>query len=103
MGKFNRSDYMNEKCTHDEYYSQFVSEGLLNAVVARIGATRIINSNDKYLNDIELSSWDMLRDLVISYCGNAIAESNGSGGVSLSDTVCVAKAAAAMYIERMSK
>jgi hypothetical protein len=97
--KFNRAAYMANECTHAEYYDQFVSEGLMNAVGSAIGVKRIKESTDEHFNDIPLQQWDNLQGLVGAYCGSALAESNASTsggvrGISLSDSVCVAKAAA---------
>jgi hypothetical protein len=97
--KYNRAAYMANECTHAEYYAQFVTEGLMNAVGSAIGVARIKASTDEHLNDIPLQQWDNLQGLVKAYCGSALADSNAStsGGVrslSLSDCVCVAKAAA---------
>ena len=87
---------MNNECSHDEYYSQFVSEGLKNAVSNAIGKDRIIVSENHHFNDIQLNKWDSLSGLIGSYCGKMLGEANGNGYYSLSDTVCVAKAAAKM-------
>ncbi len=97
--KFNRAAYMANECTHEQYYDQFVSDSLCRAVAQAIGKKRIEVSTDEHFNDIPLRQWDALEGLVKTYCGNALADSNSStaGGVrsiSLSDCVCVAKAAA---------
>jgi hypothetical protein len=97
--KYNRAAYMNNECSHDVYYDQFVTDGLVRAVGRIIGVARIKASIDESFNDIPLREWDALWPIVESYFGAALADSNAStsGGVrsiSLSDTVCVAKAAA---------
>lgn len=55
--KFTRSDYMTKACSHEEYYGQFVTPAIRNAVKARFG-DRINKSNDPHFNDIPLAQWD---------------------------------------------
>ena len=52
MTTFTRTQYMNKECTHDEYYSQFVTELTLSFVRNRIGIPKLLESNDVHLNDI---------------------------------------------------
>jgi len=99
MVKFNRAAYMNNECSHREYYGQFVSAMLIRQVVSIIGEQRINASTNEHFNDIPLAIWDRLEPLVKAYCGSALADSNASTsggvrGISLSDCVCVAKEAA---------
>lgn len=94
--KYTRKDYMAHKCTHDEYYSQFVDDSILDLVSSYIGRRAITKSTDPHFNNIELSRWDNLHLPILLHCGALLARGNSSGGVSLSDTVCVAKAAARM-------
>jgi hypothetical protein len=94
MTTFTRAQYLNDECTHEQYYGQFVTGHLTDAVVNLIGLDRIKASSDPYLNDIPLKAWDNLQPLVMSFAGAAIGKANGSGGVALSDCVCTAKAAA---------
>lgn len=95
--KFTRKDYLNKTVTHAEYYEQFVSPGLKNLIRLRIGFERIKNSKDPHFNDIPLKEWDNLQCSVRSYAESALRIANGpAAGVSLSDYVCVAKAAAKM-------
>lgn len=103
--QFNRKQYMAGEISHDDYYGQFVGASVLDLVSRAIGSDRIIRSEDEHFNDIPLSLWDALHPGIRRICGLAISESNsstssGSGGVSLSDTVCVAKAAARQIRDR---
>ena len=82
---------------HQTYYAQFCPQGLISAVVARIGAERILASTGPHMNDIPLQRWDDLAGLVRTYSERKLREANGSGGVSLSDCVCTAKAAARIF------
>ena len=95
---FTRNQYINKECSHKEYYEQFVTDIVLKYVVESIGSKAILNSTDKHLNDIPLIMWDRL------YLVDAVARVHNitgyKGGVSLSDQVCVAKAAARMHQEQ---
>ena len=90
---YTRKQYMNKECSHNEYYEQF-GQHLTNLVGQTIGVKRIKNSTDDSFNDIPLKRWDALAPLVRSTVGRMLAEANGTGGISLSDCVCSAKAAA---------
>lgn len=57
---YTRKDYLNKECTHDEYYRQFVSDGVIDMVGSVIGVDRIKASNDPHFNDIPLREWDKL-------------------------------------------
>ena len=89
-----RKQYMNKECTHDEYYSQFVNSNVIDAVNLCIGNDKILSSKCEHFNDIPLKNWDDMNLTIRALCGRSIANANGTGGISLSDTVCVAKAAA---------
>ena len=82
--KFTRIDYLNKKCNHREFYSQFVNKLHISIVKRRIGLKRLINSNDDSLNDIPLSEWDNLG----VFSGKSMAES-----------VCIWKEAGKQIIE----
>lgn len=89
-----RKEYMSKKATHEEYYGQFVNDSVVRIVKRSIGEDRIKNSTDEHFNDISLDSWDRLHGLIHNVVGKEVRLANGSGGYSLSDSVCVAKAAA---------
>jgi hypothetical protein len=106
---------MHKRCTHREYYGQFVNDGVISAVVRTIGARKILASTDPHLNDIPLHRWDALAGysnrqysreherftggLLMHLVGRDLSKANG-GGVSPSDLVCVAKEAARQYKEK---
>ena len=97
-----RKEYMaDSKNLHKLYYEQFVTSGVIQLVKNRIGLQRIINSTDPYFNDIPLIEWDRLNGLVKTYSDTrkkSEAEGCEKGKYlwSLSDGVCIAKAAARM-------
>lgn len=82
---------------HRGYYAQFVTPGVIRAVVAHIGADRIKASADPHMNDIPLRRWDMLhgtiRQMTTTRCREA-----GEGSC-LATSVCIAKEAARQYRE----
>lgn len=86
------SDYMDKKFTHDEYYGQFVTKGIIQYIGTSIGDERIKKSTDPHFNDIPLGEWDRLHGTMIYLCGKQLKESGGFNA--LCDTVCVAKRAA---------
>lgn len=94
---YTRKQYMSnpQPCTHQEYYQQFVTPALRGMVADFIGKERILASTDENLNDIPLKKWDALSTMVTLQVGHLIGAAN-NGGISLSDCVCTAKAAARM-------
>lgn len=49
---------MEKRCSHREYYGQFVGPYVKQLVVDRIGLPRLLASRDPHLNDIPLGVWD---------------------------------------------
>lgn len=86
------SEYMDKKYTHDEYYGQFVTKGLISCVTKFIGEDRIKKSTDEYFNDIPLKEWDNLHRHMLDYCQLKLKQVGGFAA--LCDTVCIAKRAA---------
>ena len=106
---FNRLKYIKGECTHQEYYSQFVNNHIIKLVVRKVGVQRILDSEDLHFNDIPLSEWDALNDAV-RLCVNPVLwkscnnvtyreEDRNKFLWSLSDGVCIAKAAAKIIKE----
>jgi hypothetical protein len=93
--KYTRKDYMNDKCSHREYYSQFVNDNVKGMVNDRIGIDRIKKSKDEHLNDIPLKEWDMCG---LPYGINTLLKSAGDG-FSMAGQVCILKEAAKQLIE----
>ena len=88
-----RKKYISGDATHEEYYGQFVDCDLLRVVSKVIGTTRIVESTDPHFNDISLADWDKAGASIPLYILQNLREA--SAGVSLSDRVCIVKAAAA--------
>jgi hypothetical protein len=91
-----RTEYMADKSpdAFHKYYSQFTTPSVQRLVASVIGVDRIKRSTDPDFNDIPLQEWDNLQGYILSCVGSSLAKANGSGGISLSDCVCVAKTAA---------
>jgi hypothetical protein len=90
--RWTRRQYLDHEVSHDEYYGQFVTpqvEALLHSK-----RDRIARSTDPHFNDISLRWWDQISDSLPGETCRAICAANESGGLSLSDRVCVLKAAA---------
>lgn len=102
--KFSRKDYMNGICSHDEYYSQFVTDGVIRTLERHIGKAEIEDSTDPHFNDIPLGRWDALALLVpqrLISVSNVSTQADGSSpSISLSDRVCILKAAAKIIRDR---
>ena len=56
---YTRKDYMSDKCTHEEYYGQLVTQGMKDHI-ARAIPQALAKSTDPVFNDIPLSTWDRL-------------------------------------------
>jgi hypothetical protein len=56
--KYTRKDYTNGRCSHKEYYSQFVNEQIKELIIKNLRGYK--KSKDENLNDIPLREWDML-------------------------------------------
>ena len=101
---FNALDYHDGKCTHHEYYSQFVTDDIKQLVINSIGKEAIQRSTDPHLNDIPLVKWDRLNTTVRALVDRNLHKElhNATYGErdkdkfiwSLSEGVCIAKAAA---------
>lgn len=86
--KYTREDYIDKKCTHREYFSQWVDDSKKNTIKNVIGIKKLLQSDDEHLNDIPLKTWDS-----VSY----------GWGDSLSTGVCIAKEVAKQLIEENRK
>lgn len=93
-----RKDYLDKKCTHSEYYSQFVTAGIKNAVRTRFGVERLVKSTDKHLNDIPLKQWDGLGYACRGFeTGSKMKEAGDY--LTAAGIVCILKEAARQIIE----
>lgn len=105
MKLITRKEYMeknNREDAYREFYGQFVTEGV-KKLVKTIGIKKIIDSEDEFFNDIELSKFDKLATFLPVNVLRQISEANGGDGVSLSDKVCTLKEAASQIREEAKK
>lgn len=88
-----RTDYLEKRCTHREYYAQFVNQKTLLVVQRHIGLTRLQQCNpDNHLNEIHLAVWDALPH----WC-NPLAPAGDY--LTAAGWVCIAKEAARQLLE----
>lgn len=93
---FTRKQYLDNECTHDQYYGQFVTESTINTVLSYFSKEKLIEyyASDKKLNNIKLSVWDRMPLYAATYkmkdCGDYLT---------MSGHVCILKRAARMIIE----
>ena len=86
---YTRKDYMSDKCTHEEYYGQLVTQGMKDHIVRAIPQA-VARSTDPVFNDIPLSTWDRLGSAYsLRDEFRALGDIKSSAGV-----VCVLKEAA---------
>lgn len=94
--KFSRADYMANKCSHQEYYNQFVTRDTLALVEDVFGVEKLkaAYAEDKNLNTIPLAKWDALAGNVNT---NEALKQAGDY-LTLAGSVCILKAAARQLI-----
>ena len=103
--KYTRKDYMGGTVDHQTYYGQFAFASVLWLIRTHIGEEHILASQDEHFNDIPLLKWDALASGVPSRLvslSNMFTqdEANAVPSVSLSDQVCILKAAARIVKDR---
>ena len=90
-----RKQYLDGKCSHREYYSQFVTAGVKSSVLSRVNKERLTNSTDKHLNDIPLSTWDGIGQLIRQEPSGLSKRLEAAGDYcTQAGLVCIAKEAA---------
>lgn len=90
---FTRKQYLDKECTHQEYYAQFVTDGIRRGVVHNIGYDAILNSEDKAMNDIPLAKWDRCGFLVRGIDIHTKMK-NAEDALTAAGIVCILKEAA---------
>lgn len=97
--RFTRNDYMSNCCSHAEYYGQFDSPAVRNAILRVIPMSDLMTSTDPHMNDIKLSRWDAIRLPKETRCKLSVANGHETSIVySHSDVVCLAKTVAKLMI-----
>ncbi len=90
---YTRRDYLYNRCTHREYYSQFVTEEIRNYVQRRIGLNDILNSTDEWFNDIPIKRWDSIAYNLRVLVGDQLLTETQAGWC-LATATCISKEAA---------
>ena len=86
---YTRTQYLNNECSHEVYYSQFVTDSILKAVIKNLGKQILISKDPDNFNDISLGLWDRLSYIV-------------PGTHSLAEKVCILKQAARLYYKSIN-
>lgn len=93
---FTRKQYLNNECTHGQYYGQFVTESTIKTVLSYFSKDELTQCyvEDKHLNNIKLSVWDRMPLYAATYkmkaCGDYLT---------MSGHVSILKRAARIIIE----
>ena len=103
MVKFTRQQYMDNECTHEQYYRQFVTAAMKREVANTFGVDRILRAMDQdakkgNLNAIPLAEWDRVGLRFRAVLHAPMREAGD--GISLAGLVCVMKQAARMLVEK---
>jgi len=93
---FTRADYLEKKCTHREYYGQFVSVNTKTLVCGYIGMDRLRASKNEHFNDIPLAEWD---NLARGGLPRTMSFKDVGDLATLAGEVCLAKEAARQLLE----
>lgn len=103
---FARADYMNGKCTHSQFYAQFVTSSVKLAVKYHIGIESITSSKNEHFNNIPLAAWYSIEIKGIvnqAAIREAYSYSKGSFPWSKSMQVCILKEAARQIKQSVDK
>ena len=100
-----RTEYMapfvsreQSKKLHQDYYGQYVTNGIKFIVLSHITLNELIGSKDPYLNDILLVRWDRLVPVLEWHNVPTRLKEQGDS-FSLGTGVCILKEAARQIIE----
>ncbi len=85
-----RKEYMAGHFTHDQFYGQFVTDGMKQLVASGIGESRIVDSICPNFNDIPLREWDSMFVVISKKHKDAF----GTTALTKSELVCILKASA---------
>lgn len=98
---FTRGQYLAGECSHQEYYAQFVNQWVVDCVRGQFGVNQLVNAQeiDEHFNSIPLYRWDD-RNVMSSIDQQLWKAANGSFYYSLSDNLCIKKAAARIIVEK---
>lgn len=99
--KFTRAQYLNQECTHEQYYNQFVTPAIKSLVKNSLGLDKLKEAYEagESLNTIPLTKWDSMSQFIGKdpYFLNVPMKEVGDF-LTLAGIVCIAKAAARQLI-----
>jgi hypothetical protein len=98
---YTREDYMRRRCSHEEYYGQYVNNSIRMSarnLVCQYKVTRLQYEKDPHLNFIPLGRWECV---ILGSNRPLVAKSLQDRGDFLSPAVeiCIAKEAARQVLE----
>ena len=97
---FTRKEYLDGKCTHSEYYSQYVENTDAKGLVLSFWDEKTLfeaYEKDEHLNTLSIKSWDELAERLT--IGPWLTFSELGDMNTLSNRVCVLKEAARQIIK----
>lgn len=95
---YTRQDYLSGRCSHRQYYAQFVDVHTKQHIFSHIGKHAIMQSKNEHFNDIPLGSWDTT---TLQWNGQALKEAGEE--MTMATKVCILKEAARQILEEESK
>jgi hypothetical protein len=95
-----RKEYLNNECTHRQYYAEFVQPYVLAAISARFTNAELAKalSEDEHFNTIPLPVWDSLGDQIRYSPLFDIAKQKGEA-ITKSTLCCIVKEGAKQLAE----
>lgn len=95
---YTRQDYLSRRCTHEQYYAQFVTEQVKDLVAQSIGIDRLKASIAPAFNDIPLLEWDSLVPILEVYHDMRAKKKAHGDTWSIAGGVCILKEAARQLV-----
>jgi hypothetical protein len=92
-----RTQYLNKEATHREYYSQFVTAGVIQRVKG-FKLETLIKGKDEHFNNIPLALWDSLMPVVPFEINSKLKECGDYA--TKAGVVCILKEAAMQIVEQ---
>ena len=91
---YTRIQRLNNACTHEQYFNQFVTPEVLSTVANRFSKASLIKAieADHHLNNIPLSKWDSVAFIIRPHVSHLLKDAGDF--YTLAGGVCIAKAAA---------
>lgn len=90
---FTRQDYLSGKCSHSDYYGQFITPQIIANIKTRFGVSSLLSAfkEDQHFNNIPLYKW--------GYYNNGAKFKELGDFWSIAGAVCVEKEAARQIVE----